>query len=535
MNHFADTSHEVDSEEEDLLLNGHIYCETPLGLAYVYTYATTKIPDVDFYILDAQAILFENRAKGMEYNWAILLDKVRDINPAIIGVGSYYFKAAPLFHEACQRIKEMLPSVIIVTGGNYGTDATELVLDDPNVDYVILSEGEVVFTEFVETYLKDGDFSKLDGIAFRDEAGKKRINKKTIYLDDLSDMPIPGRSQLPMHLYGQGRNALDRILVNYKALGMTISRGCPYVCTFCTATNFWNRRIRYRNTSDVLDEMQILKEEYGATVIIIDDDNFLIHKERVSEILQGMIDRKLNLKWIAGGGSNVRILNKDDTFLDLVIRSGYCFFNLAIESSNNETLKRIKKPVRVEETVSLIQKIRQRYPQLYVNGYFMIGFPFETKQQIINTLEFSHELELDWCSHYIFKPFPNTELYNYCIEHGLIEDADLSYGENFKESPIDGVDWTSRWAFEKNYEYNLRVNFLDNRNLKYGNYTQALRDFEYIMGLAPEHALAYRQATYAANKLGDVEKAVHYSRREQEIMAKENEFWNWYNKLSIAF
>jgi radical SAM superfamily enzyme YgiQ (UPF0313 family) len=60
-----------------------------------------------------------------------------------------------------------------------------------------------------------------------------------------------------METYGKGRNMLDRVFGpdNYRFLTMTISRRCPFVCTFCTATKFWGRTIRYRNTESVLDEM----------------------------------------------------------------------------------------------------------------------------------------------------------------------------------------------------------------------------------------------------------------------------------------
>ena len=118
-----------------------------------------------------------------------------------------------------------------------------------------------------------------------------------------------------------------------------------------------------------------------------------------------MIKRNLGLDWVANGGSNVRVL-LDEEYLDLVIKSGYCLFNLAIESSSQKTLERIKKPLVVEEVWQLIEILRKKYPDKWLNGHFILGFPFETKQEILDTIQFTADLKLDWNTYSIFKPFP---------------------------------------------------------------------------------------------------------------------------------
>ena len=269
--------------------------------------------------------------------------------------------------------------------------------------------------------------------------------------------------------------------------------------------------------------MQILKEQYGATVVVINDDNFLLDKAKASAIMEGMIERKLNLRWYAGGGTAVRSF-LDEEFLDLAVRSGYCCFNLAIESSSDETLKRVTKPVRVGEVRTLVHRIRTRYPQLWIGGYFIVGFPFEMKKDIINTFEFSRELELDWCSYSVFKLLPNTELYDEYIDQ-------IHAAQERKDREI--LDGKNDFSYEKHYEYNLQVNFLESRNIKYGNYEQALMDFEYVINIAPKHAIAYRQASLSAAQSGNASLARQYATKEDEIMATDNEFTAWYEELSL--
>ena len=181
----------------------------------------------------------------------------------------------------------------------------------------------------------------------------------------------------------------------------------------------------------------------------------------------------------------------------------------------------------------MIDLVRRKYSDMWLNGFFIVGFPIETREDILATLRFSGELDLDWASHYIFKPFPGTELYQDCVDRGLIEAFDFGYGENYSESPIDGPDWDRGWAFDTNYEYNLRVNFLNNRNLANGNHAQALRDFEYIIAITSDHALAYRQAAVAARGLDDIEKAARYESAERRILSQNGEFAQWYAKLEI--
>ncbi|WP_419774443.1 radical SAM protein [Halarcobacter sp.] len=534
LNPFADKCVKTKDNESFWKKNGHLQFGEPLGLAYVYTFAKKNLENLNFYIYDAHAQLAISGFLGMDKNWEKLLSKIKEINPKIVAIGSYYFKSADLFHETCKKIKELNSDIIIVCGGNYPSDAPLEVIQDDNIDFIIKNEGEYSFVKFLKEFYSTQKWENVESLVYKDKEHSIKHNPTIDFKKDISVIPIPDRSSLPMHVYGTGRDALNRIFnKDVKILSLTISRGCPYICTFCTAKEFWGKKIRYRNTESVLDEMEMLKNDYGADIIQINDDNFLFDKEKASEIMKGMIERKLDLKWIANGGSNVRALN-DDEFLDLAIKSGYCFFNLAIESSSDTTLKKIKKPMRTKEAQSLIKKIRSKYPHMYVNAFFMVGFPFETKEEIINTLNWSEELELDWASHYIVKPFPNTKLFDDCIDQGIIDGFDYNYGENFQPSTINGKDWDAQWLFETNYLYNLKINFLNNKNIKIGNYKQALGDFEYIIDIAPNHALAYRMASLCLKKLNNNEKSIFYSQKEVEILAdNSSEFHKWYNLLGL--
>jgi anaerobic magnesium-protoporphyrin IX monomethyl ester cyclase len=538
LNPFLDSCIESTMEVVDFDPRGHFFLDTPLGLVFLYSYAKEMLKDIDFSVLDAHAKLVADADKGMEYNWNRTLDQIEEIAPSVIGISCCYYRASTLFHETCKRIKERFPEVVIIVGGNYPTDFCEQVLDDNNIDYVVLSEGEGPLVGFLKAYFYDGKMDEIPGLRYRTETGITHIfsEKSREHFVDLNYLPPLDRSKFPMDQYGHGRSPLDRIYGskdNYRELSMCVSRGCPYECTFCNAMNFWDRKLRYRDTDSVLDEMEQLRDEYGATVVLINDDNFLLNKKRVTAICEGMIKRDLGLDWVANGGSNVRVL-LDAEYLDLIIESGFCLFNLAIESGSQETLEKIKKPLDIDEVWQLVEQIRKKYPHMWLNGHFILGFPFETKQDILDTIKFSADLQLDWNTYSIFKPFPNTELYDYSIEHGFMEEFDPSCVDNI--STIDGIDWKREWTTDIAYEANLQTNFFENTNLmnREKHLDQALRDFEYVISLmGGTHPLAYRQAAITAKRMGIPDKPEKYFELEKQLL-KANDFYHrWYKKFNI--
>jgi anaerobic magnesium-protoporphyrin IX monomethyl ester cyclase len=537
INPFADRCTEAATPEESRRLNGHLYSETPLGLAYIYTYAKCALPQLELHILDAHAQLVEEAHRGMDANWNLLLTKIEAIRPAFVGVGGYFLRSAELFHETCQRVRALLPKAMIVVGGNYATIVPEVVMDDESIDVIVLSEGEATFTELLRRWHEGERLEGLDGVVLRGDDGYLQITPKTSYIEDLSEIPIPDRSVLPMDVYakGLGRNYLDRIFGpgRYRPLSMTLSRGCPNSCGFCTNTIFWAQKIRYRDVDSIIEEIRQLRDVYGADVITFNDDNLFVSTKKITAILEAIVREKLNIRW-ACGGTSIRALNKSDALLELAVESGIAQFTLPVESASKATLRRVRKPLRLAETFELVDKIRDRYPGKWINGFFVIGFHFETKEDILETLELAKKLQLDWSSLYIYQPIPGTALYQECVDKGLFKPLAFNrFRDLFDESIVSGVDWDSTWLYKVNYRYNLDINFINNWNLKMGNFAQALLDFEYIISIAPNHALAYRQAAVASAGLGDKERAERYRTREAEIMDRENEFTEWYRLIGV--
>ena len=151
INSFVSACNEC-KQEENHVVNGHLYCDTPIGILSIYSYVKKTLPDLKPHIIDGEQLIYDNAWRGMDYCWDLLLNKIKKINPQVIGISQAYYHGSRLFHQTVKKIKEIIPGVVIVSGGNYPTDATDIVLEDPNVDYVIKSEGEVTFAEFLKKY-----------------------------------------------------------------------------------------------------------------------------------------------------------------------------------------------------------------------------------------------------------------------------------------------------------------------------------------------------------------------------------------------
>lgn len=209
-------------------------------------------------------------------------------------------------------------------------------------------------------------------------------------------------------------------------------------------------------------------------------------------------------------------------------------FNLAIESASQKTLDRIKKPLRIEEVSNLVELVRRKYPSAWIIGHYIVGFPFESRSDIEYTFKFSSELRTDWVLYSPFKPFPKTELHDYCVENKII--TEYVPGAPLNISHIDGIDWEGTWLTRAIYEHNLRYNFLDNTNIfhRTGHYDQALRDFKYVTNITRgEHSLAYRQSALAARMMNDNDLARIMEEKERLSLVGNDEFIGWYKFFGL--
>ncbi|HYN44751.1 MAG TPA: cobalamin-dependent protein [Candidatus Limnocylindrales bacterium] len=478
----------------------------PLGLAYIAAVLEKENYVVKILDCTAEGYFDEINYAQDKIRYGLtdesIKTKITEFSPDLVGVSCLFSNKSADLHNVCRIVKEVNKNVVIVVGGVHPTVLPERTLKDKNIDFVILGEGEYTFRDIINTLNEDGDLSKIDGIGYRKNK-KITIIPKTKFIDNLDELPLPARHLLPMDIYSKAASPHS----GFKRSPFTTmisSRGCPQRCTFCELHHLWGRKYRMRSSQKVLDEIEFLVKEYGIKEIHFEDDNLTANKKRALEIFNGIIERKLDITWSDPSGLSVFYL--DDEILEKIKESGGYSISLAIESGDEYVLHHLmRKPVKLNDVKTIVNKARKI--GLYVRGFFIIGSPEETKEQINNTVDFAKNLGLDWAHFFIFTPHYGTEMREICEKNNYIKKEAMDFEKWFFEPVIVTPEFNPEYLTKIKEEVNLEINFKNNINMKEGNYDKAIADFSYVISLYPKLDFAHFYLGCAYNKKGLIDKA----------------------------
>jgi len=340
---------------------------------------------------------------------------IADFHPDIVGVNNLFTRQRGNAHHIYKLAKELAPHIITIAGGAHPTVMPELVMSDPNVDFVVIGEGEDTICKLIDLLEGQGNVEDIDGIAFRAQ-NRIVIKPKTKFIADLDNIPLPARHLLSMEKY-IGLRASHGTRIRGRFSPIITSRGCPAGCTFCSAHKVWGSKFRCRSPESVIAELKHLKAVYGIEEVMFEDDNLTLNKSRAKRIFDLMIQERLNLVWDTPNG--VAAFSLDEELIDKMKASGCYRLNLALESGSQYVLDNIiKKPLNLEKAKRLI-----RYAQsisLNVSIFLVVGMPGETKKQMQESFIMAAALGIYTPHISIATPYPGSELYATCIEHGYL-------------------------------------------------------------------------------------------------------------------
>lgn len=335
----------------------------------------------------------------------------------------------------------------------------EETLQDKNIDFVVLGEGELTLRDLLVRINKGQHYDDLDGLAFRQNGGIK-INPKTFFIRDLDMLPFPSRELLPMNRYFDINRPQALTWKKRPNTSIITSRGCGARCIFCGTTRHWGNRFRARSADNVIKEVDYLIKEYGIKEIQFIDDNLLTDRARAIQLLDGLKERKLS--WWAPHGFAAWTLDKK--LLRKLKESGCYEITLGIDSGDKRVLKEIiHKPLNIDAIPSLVQEMRRL--KINTKAYFIIGFPGETKKEIQTTFRFARTLKLDAATFFVASPLPGTELYKICSENNYIEPEFTWQDIDFSKAVIRTKEFSPKeieeWAHRETLLINLRTFFVN--------------------------------------------------------------------------
>jgi len=232
----------------------------------------------------------------------------------------------------------------------------------------------------------------------------------------LDSIPFPARHLLPdLKLYRPNAQSYRKL----PATTIITSRGCPFNCIFCDRSTF-GKKYRTHSAEYVVDEIQMLIEQFGIKEIWFVDDTFTIDKNRVMQICNMIMERNLDISWSCLG----RVGTVTIEMLKMMKKAGCWMIAYGIETGNQEVMDYIKKGITLEQAEQAVKWTKEA--GLLPKGYFMLGYPVDTLETIDETIAFARSLSLDYALFTITTPLPNTELFEICKSVGKLVHTDLS-------------------------------------------------------------------------------------------------------------
>jgi len=376
----------------------------PLGLAYIAAYLKkngfTDIKVVD-YNVEPKAYL--PRAD-------------------IVGITA----TTPLIKSAwriAQKAQKM--GAITIIGGPHVCALAEESISLPEVDFVVIGEGEETMLELCQTLSKGRhDFEKIKGLVFK-KGNKIVFNQPRPFVKNLDNLPQPAHHLFKLPLY---TSTQPLVSIRKPAVGILTSRGCPFGCRFCYKGTF-GRTWRPRGVENVLTEWEYLVKELKVKEIALMDDGFNIDIKRAITICQEIKKRGLMIPWRAHNG--IRADRAPKKLLRVMKESGCYLISFGVESGSQRILDLMGKDLRLEDVVCAFKTCRSL--GILTMAFFMIGYPGETKEEIEKTVGFSLKLDPDFAQFLVTTPFPGTQIFD------LLK----------KESKIEVTDWDQYSQFDQ--------------------------------------------------------------------------------------
>lgn len=385
------------SFNRDIALKRGYYAFPPTGLQYLYE--AIKHRGLNIRILDLNYELLKRVFEDPSFNHAdwpmILEEELGRFDPGIVGISCLFDMAIGPMLEVLERVRRRNRSVIIA-GGVIATYEWKNLLSQTLAHFVVRGEGENKLNFLLDKLTPSNFGTKATpGVFFNDGEMRESHGDPDVVMaqgnliDSYNLVPIETYSRYgSLNPYSRQTDARGHAFA-----AIQLSRGCRAECTFCAVRDFMGKGVRSRPIEAVLEEMQFLYEKRDVRHFEWLDDDLLFERQEIKDLLGRIIAKGWDINWSANNGLIASSI--DEEMMDLIQRSGCIGFKIGIETGNAEMLLKVKKPGTHRRFLAF-SKMVENYPGPFVGGNFIIGLPGETFGQMMDTLRFSLEMNIDW-------------------------------------------------------------------------------------------------------------------------------------------
>ncbi len=328
------------------------------------------------------------------YNVRILNENIlaKEIDPFEIQADVFCITALTVSANRAKflagQLKNIYPDSLVIIGGIHASLLPDEFTDV--ADHVVKGEAEDIIIDLIEGNITD-----------KIVQGNQPEN--------LEEQPLVN--------YGLLENAQNMSIVP-----IMTSRGCPFDCNFCTVTKIFGRKFRMQSPERIIAEIENAQKYFKSKDFFFYDDNFTANKKRVHELCDLMIEKKLNITWVAQVRSD---LAKDPELVEKMVKAGLRWVFIGFESIDDTVLEAYHKSQTrsdIEHSIVTLHELG-----VSIHGMFIFGEDHDTVDTFKNTVDFAIKNKIDTVQFMILTPFPGTECYERIESEGRLYHKNWDY------------------------------------------------------------------------------------------------------------
>src|SRR3990167_5509794 len=360
-----------------------------------------------------------------QYDYHIVLDEIKNRKPEIVGITA----TTPLMNQLRDisvLIKSISRNILVVGGGSHVSALPVESMKESMLDIVVVGEGDITFADIADGYSPE----TIPGIQYR-KADQIIATPPRPFIHNLDNLPMPA-----WHLYNSEfyKNKVSRLLAKHPPITLAeFSRGCVFKCDFCASKNTMALGYRKKSPERCAEEVRLMRR-FGYNEFALADDIFTSDPAWAKSVSQAIIKSGIKIAWTCTNG--IRVESADNELFTVMRKAGCYRVAFGFETGNDKVLKMFGKGGKASIEKGRAAVRMARAAGIDTVGYFLLGLSPDTKESMIDTIEYARTLPLDMMKFGISIAFPGTPMFKEYRQKGMIRSYNWDDYFIYSEKPL---------------------------------------------------------------------------------------------------
>jgi radical SAM superfamily enzyme YgiQ (UPF0313 family) len=301
-----------------------------------------------------------------------------------------------------RKLKQKNNKTITIFGGEH--PSVDFPIAKRNeVDFIVYKEGEKATKDLIShIFTKKPKLAEIKGIVYYEESQLK-VNPPEKRIENLDELPFPLRKKEIIEKCIDNGIAFPAPSEQKGHVMVLYSRGCSFDCSFCSSPSMWDRKITYRNPSNVLDEIELCIDKFGTNYVFFADFTFNTNKNKVHDLCEEINKRKLDLNWCCQARANLA----DEDFIKEIANSGCKRISFGVESLDEHSLEKLNKRENINQIINAFEI--SNHHGILTRASYILGFPWQTRKDLEEIKERIKMIPTDELRTTFYTLFPGTK------------------------------------------------------------------------------------------------------------------------------